>query len=451
MGATETLARFVVETDANQLPPWTFKEAKRCFINYLAVCLGTAQEQAVDILVEWARQEGGAPRATVIGRGLRTSLSKAALLNGYMAHLLDYDDTHLPTILHPSAPVWPAVQAIAEDRGLSGREALAAFILGVEVESRLSLSVHPWHYDQGWHITGTAGVFGATAAAGRLLGLSVQQMAQAFGVAGTQAAGVREILGSMTKAMHPAKAASNGVQAALLASMGFTGNDAMIEGRRGFWAVLSPAGHDESVIHDQLGQRWELANNGLKPYANGVVIHPLQDAAISLKNEHQIKPEQVASISVRVHPLVMELTNRPQPHHGLDGKFSYQYCVAAALVDGAGFPVQFSAERFNDPAIISLVQRVGGTVDPSVREDETHMTITLTNGRTLEKHVSHATGSPANPMTGEFLEAKFRALAQSSLSTDQAERLLQAAWRLDEASNLGEITSLMVQLGASVG
>lgn len=444
MGATETLSRLVTETETEHLPAWTFQEATRCFINYVGVSLGASQEEGVDLLVNWATQEGGAPKGTVIGRDLRTSLGNAAMLNGYMAHLLDFDDTHLPTILHPSAPVWPAAQAIAEDRLNSGKETLAAFVLGVEVESRLSLSVHPWHYDQGWHITGTAGVFGATAAAGRLLGLTAEQMAQAFGIAGTQASGVREILGSMTKAMHPAKAASVGVQAALLAEMGFTGNDTMIEGRRGFWAVLSSPGHDESAIEIGLGERWELANNGLKPYANGVVIHPLQDAAISFRNDHNIKPEQVASITIRVHPLVLELTNRPNPRHGYDGKFSYQYCVAAALVDGAGFPFQFSDERFNDPAIVSLVPRVSATVDPSVREDETFMTLTLIDGQVLEKHIAHATGSPTNPLSNEFLEHKFRSLAQSCLSARQADAFLQEAWGLDEAPDISNISSLMV-------
>ena len=445
MGATETIARFAVETESEQLPPWTMHEAKRCFINYLAVSLGALREPGAGIILEWARREGAAPKATIIGTGDRTSATLAALANGYLAHLLDYDDTHYPTILHPSAPIWPAIQALAEERSLSGREALAAFVIGVEVACRLSLSVHPWHYDAGWHITGTAGIFGAAAAAGRLIGLTVPQMVQALGVAGTQAGGVREVMGSMSKALHPGKAASNGIQSAVLALAGFTSAEGIVEGRRGFWAVLSQSGHDEEAIVRDLGSRWELRNNGLKAYANGVVAHPLQDAAIALRNEDGVRPYDVMSIRARVHPLVMELMDRPSPHDGLDGKFSFQYCVAAGLVDGAGYPVQFTDERFHDQAIASLVKKVSGTADPSIAEDEAYITATLADGHIVERHVAHATGSPSNPMSDEALEAKFRALASVALPLDQAERLLEASWRLDQVPNFDEVTSLMVQ------
>ena len=445
MGATEALARFAVQTRNEQVPPWAIHEAKRCFINYLGVALGALQERGAAILVEWVGREGAMPKATIIGTGGRTSAFNAALANGYLAHLLDYDDTHLPTILHPSAPVWPAVQAVAEERGIGGRDALAAFVIGVEVASRLSLSVHPWHYNLGWHITGTAGVFGAAAAAGRLLGLTVPQMVHAFGVAGTQAAGVREVMGSMTKAIHPGKAASNGIQSAVLAAMGFTSTEAILEGRRGFWAVLSQPGHDEGALVRDLGSSWELRNNGLKPYANGVVAHPLQDAAVALRNEEGVTPDQVVSIHARVHPLVIELMDRPSPRHGFDGKFSFQYCIAAGLVDGAGYPRQFTDERFRDPAIASLLKKVSGSADPAIAEDESHLTVTLTGGKVLERHVLHATGSPANPLTDKALADKFQALASPALPADQAERLLQAAWRLDQAPDLKEVTSLMVR------
>ncbi len=449
MGATEVLARFAVETDATRVPPEVLHQAKRCFINYLAVALGGGAEPPVETLLEWVRREGGSPQATVIGKGLRVSLGQAALVNGYLAHIQDYDDTHFPTILHPSAPIWPAVQAAAEGRRTGGGEVLTAFAVGAEVACRLSLSVHPWHYDQGWHITGTAGVFGAAAGAGRALGLRVSQMVQALGLAGTQASGVREVLGAMTKAMHPAKAASNGLQAAALAGMGFTSTEAIVEGRRGFWAVLSGPGRDEAAIDRELGRRWELPNIGLKPYANGVVSHPLQDAVIALRNTHGLKPDQVSAIHARVHPLVLELMDRPELRTGLDGKFSYQHCAAAALVDGSGHPAEFTDERASDPVIAALRGRVSATADPLLGEDETYVTITLTDGGTLEQHVAHATGSPDNPMTDEALEAKFRALATPALPPDQAERLLQAAWRLDEAPNMDEVTSLMVPPGGA--
>ncbi len=441
MGPTQTIAQFVVSTDA--VPSRTVHEAKRTLINLLGVALAAAYDQPAEVLVRWAEAEGCTPQATVIGRTLRTSPSNAALLNGYLAHLHDYDDTHFPTVLHPSAPVWPAVLASAEAFHLSGKATLVAFVLGAEMACRLALSVHPWHYDQGWHITGTAGVFGAAAGAGRALGLGVEQLTNALGIAGTQASGVREMFGTDAKALHPAKAASNDLQAALLAQAGFNGPGDIIGGRRGFWAVLSPDGHSETALLDGLGERWELDNNGLKPYANGVVAHPIQDAVISLRNAHHLSPEQVTSITARVHPLVLELIDRPQPRRGLEGKFSYQHCAAAALVDGAGHDAQFTDARVSDPIIASVRSRVSATVDPSLGEDEAHVTIALGDGRTLAQHIAHATGSPANPMTDAALEEKYRTLASDVLPPGQAERLLEAVWRMDEADDVARLTALM--------
>ena len=268
------LASFIVDTRTDDLPDWSLNEAKRTLINILAVSLSASTSAGSRMLMDWAVSEAAAPKMTIIGSALRTSASNAALLNGFLAHIQDYDDTHFPTVLHPTAPVWPAVLAAAEERGTSGRETLAAFVLGAEAACRVAMSVHPWHYDMGWHITGTAGVFGAAAGVGRILNLDAEQMNMAIGAGGTFAAGVREVFGSHAKALHPAKAASNGLQAAYLAQYGFTGADDIIGGRRGFWEVLSPNGHSEEALLGEFGARWELANNGLKPYANGVVSHP---------------------------------------------------------------------------------------------------------------------------------------------------------------------------------
>jgi 2-methylcitrate dehydratase PrpD len=360
-----------------------------------------------------------------------------------MAHLQDYDDTHFPTVLHPSAPVWPAVLALAEDCGASGKETLAAFVLGAEVACRLSMSVHPWHYDAGWHITGTSGVFGAVAGAGWLLKLDSTQMTNALGIAGTQASGVREVFGSDTKALHPAKAASNGLQAALLAKAGMTGPDDIIGGRRGFWEVLSAAGHDETQLTGGWGSRWELANNGLKPYANGVVSHPIQDAVIQLRNKYGLTPGRVTAIRARVHPLVQELMNRANPRRGLEGKFSFQHCAAAALVDGAGHDAQFTDAKVTDPLIASMRAKVAATVDQALAEDEVYVAIDLTDGSTVETHIKHASGSPENPMPDAVLEDKYRALATKVLMNDRAEVLLTAAWGLAEAPDVTAVARAM--------
>lgn len=444
MASTRTIASFSTSTSANAVPEWVMREAKRTLINMLAISLSASVAKPVRIVTEWARAEGAAAKATAIGSGLRTSAANAAFVNGYMAHLQDYDDTHFPTVLHPTAPVWPAVLAAAEEQGASGRDALAAFAIGGEVACRIALSTHPWHYDAGWHITGTAGVFGAVAGAGRLLGLTDDQLVAAMGAGGTQAGGVREVFGTDSKAIHPAKAASNGLQAAALAKAGLTGPDDIIGGRRGFWAVLSPGGHTEGSLTDNLGEHWELGKNGLKPYANGVVSHPIQDAVIRLRNEHGLVADQIKAIRAQVHPLVLELMNRPEPRWGLEGKFSFQHCAAAALVDGAGHDAQFSDAKVADAVITRLRSLVSATVVEGTAEDEVRLAIDLTDGRTVETHVEHATGSPQNPMSDEALETKYRALATEVLPEAQAEELLAAVWGLEQAPNVGDVARLMV-------
>ena len=444
VGPTQQLARFVAETPTEALPPPIQHEARRTLINILAVALSASMDPSARVLAAWdGAPEGVAGAATLIGGG-RGRLGRAALVNGYLAHLQDYDDTHFPTILHPSAPTWPSALAIAEREGSTGADVLAAFALGAEAACRVARSVHPWHYDAGWHITGTVGTFGAAAAAARLLHLDARATASALGLAGTHAAGVREAFGTNAKAMHAGQAAEAGLRAAVLVAGGFSGPDAILEGRRGFWAVASPGGHDASVL-EGLGAsmaEWELQRNGLKPYANGVVSHPLQDAALLLRERHGIEAAQVAGIEARVHPLVLELMDRAQPQTGLEGKFSHQHCIAAALVDGAGHEAQFSDAHVLDPLIASIRALVRATPDQAVAEDEAHLTLRLADGAEHSVHVEHATGSPANPMSDERLEAKFLALAVPVLGDERARALLDAAWHLEEAPDVRGLMAL---------
>ncbi len=437
---TRSIAAFVAE--AGDPPEWVMEEAKRTLVNLLAISVSASVHPSSTRMLVWARAEGAAPQASVIASDLATSPSIAALVNGFISHLQDYDDTHYPTVLHPSAPVWPAALAAAEEMRASGRDALVAFALGCEVACRIAMSVHPWHYDQGWHITGTVGVFGAAAAAGRLYGLDAEAMAHAFGFAGTQAGGVREVFGSDGKPLHAGRAASNGLQSAEFARAGMTANPEILAGRRGFWAVLSPNGHSEEELLGGLGERWELKRNGLKPYANGVVSHPIQDGVIALRNEHGLTPDQVEGISLRVCYLVPELMNRAEPETGLQAKFSFQHCAAAALVDGAGHDSQFELDRVLDPTIAEIRSKVTYEIDRSLPEHEAYVTIALKDGRSVSTHVAHASGSPENPLTNAQLAEKFDAIVQPILGADRARQLFEAAWSLDEAPGVTDLLRL---------
>jgi 2-methylcitrate dehydratase PrpD len=438
MGTTEELARYVSSAKTADLPAEVIHEAKRDVINLMAPALFAARDPSLSILLDVYGSEGGKERARIWGAGVKTTLQNSAFANGYLGHLEDYDDTHFPTVLHPSAPTVPAAFALADADAVSGRDFLAAVALGIEAACRIAVATHPWHYDEGWHITGTMGVFGGAVAAGRLLGLDTAGMVAAMGTAGTQAAGVREVFGSMAKPLHAGRAAQSGLLAALLTKRGFTSTDKIIEGRRGVMAVMS-AQSDLSRVTDGLGSRWEIFNNGLKPYACGVVSHASIDACVAFKKDG-VDVNAIEAIEAEVHPLVLELVNNPDPKVGLQGKFSVHHAIAIGLVDGAAFPDQFSDAHVLDPQIVGLRAKVALKKNEGFREDEAVVRLRLKDGRTLEKRVDHATGAPENPMTDEALSEKFRALAAPTLGKERTEKLLSELWRLDEAARVSDLS-----------
>ena len=441
LGATEILADYGISSSADQIPQEIIHEGKRCFINFLAVSLYASRDPSLDILLDVFKLEGGKQQSSITGVRARTTIQNAALANGYLGHLEDYDDTHFPTVIHPSSPTLPSSLAIGEHLSASGNDVLVASILGMELCCRIGMAVHPHHYDEGWHITGTCGVFGSAIAAGRIVGLSINQMVSAMGIAGTQAAGVREVFGAMTKPFHPGRSAQSGLLATLLAHRGFSSTETILEGRRGFGAVLSDK-CDWNVATDQLGKRWELKMNGLKPYACGVVIHPLIDAMIAFRDNRGINPEDVRSISAKVHPLVIELVNRPNPRVGLEGKFSYQHSIAVGLIDGSAFPAQYTDDRVLDPQVANLRDKVQATIDPRMSEDSTEITIPLQNGTSYEETVLHATGAPENPLSDSMLNQKFRVLSEEVISNSQIEQLLDLLWNLEKVPNINQVMEL---------
>jgi 2-methylcitrate dehydratase PrpD len=311
-------------------------------------------------------------------------------------------------------------------------------VLGVETECRIGNSVYPNHYDVGWHITGTTGVFGAAAAAGRLMGLDEQQMIWALGLAASQPVGLRESFGSMNKSFSPGRAASNGLFAAILASKGFTSSDRMIEAKRG-WVNTISTKQDWSEIVDGLGQRYETLFNTYKPFACGIVLHPAIDAAIQLRDEDRVVPSEVRRIELNVNPLVLELTGKKTPQTGLEGKFSVYHAVAIALIEGAGGEKQFSDRAVRDPAVVDLRGKVVPTVDPAIKPEQVDMTIELNDGRVLRRYIEHAVGSLERPMSDSDLERKFIELADGILSPERTARVIELCWSVESLGSAGEI------------
>jgi 2-methylcitrate dehydratase PrpD len=438
MEITRTLSRFVLEHRAADLPQPVRHEAARSFLNWVSCAVGASRHETVERALAALAPFSGPPEATVLGRGERLDVMHAALMNGITSHTFDFDDTHLKTVIHPSGPVASAILALAERRRVSGTDFLHAFVLGVEVECRIGNAVYPEHYDVGWHITGTAGVFGAAAAAGRLLGLTEQQLTWALGIAATQASGLREMFGTMCKPFHPGNAARNGLLAALLAQQNFTSSEQGIEAKRGFAHVLSTAFKAEEITGG-LGETWEIALNTYKPFACGIVIHPIIDACVQLREAHGIAAGEVAAVEARVHPLVLELTGKKTPQVGLEGKFSVYHSAAVALIFGAAGEQQYSDECVRDPRVVRLRDRVSAVIEPGLHEDQAHVTVRLNDGRTFEKRIEHAIGSLERPMSDRDLEAKFRTLSEGILSPSERDRLIGLCWGMESLEDIADV------------
>lgn len=450
MEVTRTLARYVIESRYADIPEAVRHEAARSFLNWVGCAVGASRHETVERALAALAGFSGPPQATVLGRGERLDIMQAALMNGITSHTFDFDDTHLKTVIHPSGPVASAILALAEHQPVRGEDFLHAFILGIEAECRIGNAVYPDHYDVGWHITGTAGVFGAAAAAGKLLGLNEQQMVWALGIAATQSSGLREMFGTMCKPFHPGNAARNGLLAALLASKNFTSSAQGIEARRGFANVLSTK-FDPKEITDNLGKTFELSLNTYKPFACGIVEHPAIDGCIQLRNEHKLKAADIESIALGAHPLVLELTGKKTPQTGLESKFSVYHSSAVAIIYGAAGEEEYSDEVVRDPQVIALRDRVSAAVEPGIHEDQVRVTVKLKDGRTLEKFVEHAIGSVGKPMSDADLEAKFRAFAEGIMSARERDNLMRLCWNIAQLKDAGEVARASVPAAAKAG
>ncbi len=431
---TRQLAEFVANHPSKGWSDAVEHEAHRTFLNWLGCAIGAARHEAVDAALAATQMLEPAPQATLAGRSERVDMASAALINGISSHTFDFDDTHLKTIIHPAGPVASAIMALAEHQSSSGRQVIDALVLGIDVACRMGNLVYPEHYDRGWHITGSTGTLGAAAACSRLLGLSADQTTMALGIAASQPIGLREQFGTMTKPFHPGGAARAGLMSALLAQKGFTSSARSLEAPRG-WAQVLSTKYDWREAQDELGQRFEISFNAYKPFACGIVIHPSIDACAQLRAQG-VKADEVETIELRVHPLVLELTGKKEPQDGLQGKFSVYHGCAAGLIFGRAGEEEFADHIVTREDVVALRRKVQAVVDTSVREESVYVTAKLKDGRSVQVHVEHAIGSLQRPMSDTDLEAKFHNLADPILGASKVQSVLGACWSLSQASNL---------------
>jgi len=447
--ATAHLAEFVTKSRWEDCPAEAVDIARRAILDCLGVMLAGSIEPAARIVAEVARAEGGSPLATVVGTPLRTGTVWAALANGTAAHALDFDDTNFAMLGHPSAPVLSAALAAGELTMADGRALVHAFLLGFEVETTMASVMNPPHYEKGFHATGTLGTMGAAAAAARLLGLDAAQTRAALAVAASQASGLKENFGTMTKPFHAGHAARSGVLSALLARDGFTASEQAIEGPQGYFAVLSAGKRDEQVL-DSLGAPWKILETGVavKPYPSCACTHSIIDSALELQRTHRIRPEQVAQVTVGVNAAVPRILIHSNPRSGLEAKFSGEFSAAAALCDGRVGIATFRDDKTDDPTIRELMTRVRLVVDPEIPGDlERHMwtrvTVRLRDGREVAIAPRPVPGHPGLPLSMDQLREKFMDCARIVLPEDRADSVRQMVEQLDGCPDLRSLTAIL--------
>ena len=454
IAVTRELADFTARISYDTLPAEVRERVKALVLDLVGIALRARNEaESTGPMVGAVRRLGLADGlCTVIGDTAGYAAPGAAMLNGTLAHSLDFDDTHAPGSLHPSAPIVPAAFAAAEMAGADGRAAIAAIVAGYEIQIRLSLALDPAaHYDRGFHPTATCGAFGAAAAAGRLLGLDPEGYANAFGIVLSMSAGSMQYLvnGAWTKRSHVGHAAMCGLTAATLAREGYKGASESLEGKWGFLHAYAPAA-DAAKAVDGLGRRWETLKIAVKPYPSCRYGHAPLDGILALAREHRIQPDEVEEVVVGLPEPGWKLIGDPEPAKQapksvVDGQFSMAFCASVALRSG-GFGWDDYARHLGDPATLALCKRVKTWVDPKAQADfqkDMSGSVRIKTARgAFETYVRVPKGEPGNFLTAAELRAKFDGLTGPYLSARRRDELAGALLALDQAKDIGLLLRL---------
>ena len=451
MTSTERLAQFVATTQYEDIPQEAIIIAKNALLDWLSVTIAGSKEPGVMVLSQYARELGARSETSVICQGFKTGAELGALANGTMGHALDFDDTFANSVrygMHPSCTIFPAVLALAEKNGLSGRELLTAYIVGMEVEYRIGAAMGQLLTQQGWHSTPVLGTLGAAAAVAKALNLNLSQIKMALGIASSLAGGIGKNVGTMTKPMHAGNAARNGIISTALAAGGFTGSSDVLEGESSFCQIFSrqEVGLMNEVVN--LGQEWMLVSTGLgfKPYPSCRATHASIDAILHLKEKYNINPDQVAAITCKLNSFIARnITSMPVK--GYEAKFSVDYCIALALLYGKVSLEHFTDEWVTDQRIQQLMQKVSllspegwdtGTLDLIAE-----IGIRLKNGEEYSYLVDKPKGEPENPMNYEELVSKFKSCAGSVHREEEMIGIVDLIQQLEEINELTEFFTIL--------
>ena len=428
------------------LPAEAIELCKHVVLDGLAVIhAGSTEPEGVGrLVIQYVKRMGGTPEASVITGGFKTSMENAAFANGTMAHALDFDNTSYPTN-HPTSPTLPAILAIAEHNGASGRQVIEALATAFEAQARFRLAGTGMATGVGFHKPSTAGMFGATAAAVKLLGLTQEQALVAFGVAGSRASSLSINTGTMTKSSHSGHGARMGVEAGMLAKIGWTASKDVF-GPKGFFDTFMPGNNKPELLNEGFAAPLRMLDPGIgfKAFpSNGFTQRPI-DGALRLRKAHDLKPDQIERVQI-VFPR-FDYVNRPKPRSGLDGKFSVQYTTLVALLDGEVTVESFTNERLNSPDVQALLPKVELQFDDTIPFDKLKMHVIVNvwrkDGTQLSERVDKLLGWQ-NPLTREQRLHKFFGCTRRVLSEKGANRVLELVEGLENLSDVREIMDII--------
>lgn len=436
---TERFARFAAGTTYDDLPGEVVHAVRRAVVDSLGVTVGGRDHETVRAALRAVRETGGSGIATVVGEERRADLHSATLVNGIMAHVLDWDDSIYPTRLHPSAALVPALLAAGEDLDASGRALVVGHAVGFEIARRLADAAYPGFYAGNWHGTGITGAAATAGAVGSMLGLDADRMVHALGVGAGLGAGTLSALGSSAKSLILGHAGSAGLDAAYLARQGFTAHPDML-GRGGGFLDLYASDPAYEGLTDGLGERWAVLDNGFKPYPCGMVAHAAIDAARELR---ALAPprSRLAALRLRVSSETADMTGVTDPATGLQAKFSVRYEAAVAWVEGNVGPAAFEDDAVRRPEIREAMARTTVEAVERIAQQEAWAEAETADGWRHEVHVPYARGTVQRPLSDDDLDEKFR-LACSTSAYSRVEELRESGWSVEEL-RVRELTTLL--------
>jgi len=455
---TARVAEFVVNTRFSEIPDGTSELGKKSILDGLGLALSGSKAETAGLIEQYVKSLGcGSTGATVLGSATKLPARFAALVNGVAIHVDDFDDTQLAAakdrvyglLVHPTVCVLPAALATAEVGGKSGKDLLVAYQVGVEVECKIAEAISPRHYEDGFHSTGTCGVFGGTSACARLKGLDVAYTVRAFAIAASHAAGLRENFGTMMKPFQAGHATESGVASVDLAALGWTGAEQVLEAQRGFFHAYG-GGYDPSAIVDRLGKPWTFENPGvsIKPFPSGSLTHPGMTELLRLIRANSIRAGDVVQVEVGTNRNMPNTLIHHHPTTGLQAKFSMEFCMAILLLDGRADQTKFTDAVANRPDVQEMIRRVRFYTDPDAEKAgydkmTTILKITLKDGRTISGRADFGKGSPANPMSFDEVAEKFLGCAAfAEWPASKAERVIAMVRKLEDLSDVRTLTAL---------